>query len=385
MRNTFLLSVLLLFAATGLLWAQFWKDYTDAERQSAGESYWLAGKQYQAVGKTEKGAEYMTLARAIYPQLDPAAIQDLSLPSAAELLAQGRTTTIGAGAGAVPSGALNSFFLRFVSALAEKDAVAASGFLDGSIYLTKIPAEVTRADAESELAGFFQETPLSGVEPSSVFDLNTAVIARAPQSMQQAWGETYTYTVSARTDYSDSVSFWDMKQQYYIHRVGPDWFILGEGQNPPPLSWKPQKAGAVEAQPPAAATDSETRKSIAEAFAACMSALLSKDADGALARMSDNIHFMRLRQTVTKAELRTTLQGSFEKSAFGESSLAEVMDMDSVFVQPAASPVEGVGGTVYELNVKSKADMSAAIPFWSTYQKYYFVEEGGSWLIFAIL
>ncbi len=385
MRNKFLLSVLLLFAATGLLWAQFWKDYSDAERQRAGESYWLAGKQYQAVGKTEKGNEYMSLARAIYPQLDPAEIQDLTMPSAAELLAEGRTTTIGAGAGAVPAGALNSFFLRFVSSLAEKDAVAASGFLDGSIYLTKIPAEVTRADAESELSAFFKETPISGLEPSSVYDLNTAVIARAPQSMQRAWGQTYTYTVTAKADYSQYVSFWDMKQQYFIHKVGTDWFILGVGQNPPPLTWTPQKAGAVEAQPPAAAMDSDARKSIADTFTACMEALLAKDDDGALARMSDNIHFMRLRQTVTKAELKTTLQGYFEKPGFGESPLADVMDLDSVFVQPSSSPVEGVTGTVYELNVKAKADMSSSIPFWSTYQKYFFVEEGGSWMIFAIL
>jgi hypothetical protein len=385
MRNSFLLSVLLLVAVTGLSWAQFWKDYSDAERQKAGESYWLAGKQYQAVGKTEKGSEYMTLARAIYPQLDPAAIQDVTMPSAAELLAQGRTGTIGAGAGTIPSGALNSFFLRFVSSLAGKDAAAAAGFLDGSIYLTKIPAEVTRDDAESAMDGFFKDTQLSGLEPSSVYDLNTAVIARAPDSMQKAWGETYTYTVSARTDYSQDVSFWDMAQRFYIHRVGADWFILGEGQDPPPLAWSPKKAAAVQEQPPAAATDSDTRKSIAESFEACMGALLSKDADAGLAHMSENIHFMRLRQTVTKAELKTTLQGYFEKPGFGESPLADVMDMDSVFVQPASSPVEGVTGTVYELNVKAKADMSSSIPFWSSYQKYYFVQEDGNWMIFAIL
>src|SRR5208283_5632811 len=132
------------------------------------------------------------------------------------------------------SGALNSFFLRFVSSLVEKDAAGASGFLDGSIYLTKIPVEVTRPDAESTMDGFFKDTQLSGLAPSSVYDLNTAVIARAPDSMQKAWGETYTYTVSARTDYSQDVSFWDMTQRYYIHKVGADWFILGEAGTLPP-------------------------------------------------------------------------------------------------------------------------------------------------------
>ena len=116
-----------------------------------------------------------------------------------------------------------------------------------------------------------------------------------------------------------------------------------------------------------------------------MGALLMKDADGALAHMSDNIRFLRLRQTVTKAELKTTLEGLFEKPGFGESPVSDVLDMDSVFVQPSPSPVEGVTGTVYVLNVKAKADMSSSIPFWSSYQQYFFLEEGGGWSIFAIL
>jgi hypothetical protein len=307
------------------------------------------------------------------------------MPSAAELLAQGKTTTIGAGAGSLPSGALNSFFLRFVSSIVSKDAASAAGFLDGSIYLTKIPAEVTRADAESELAGFFKDAPLSGVAPSSVYDLNTAVIAPASPAMQKAWGETYTYTVAAKADYSQYVSFWDMSQKFYIHKVGSDWYILGEGPTPPPLTWSPQKAMAVETQAPAAATDSEARKAISDAFEAFMGAILQKDADGALAHTSDNIRFMRLRQSVSKDELKTSLMGAFDNADFPQSSLAEVMDMGSIFVQPAESPVDGVTGTVYELNVRSKEDLSSSIPFWSTYQKYYFVQEGTDWMIFAIL
>jgi hypothetical protein len=385
MRNRFVLSVLLLFAASGLLWAQFWKDYSDADRKKVGESYWLAGRQYQAVGKTEKGSEYMTIAKSIYPELDPSAIADLSMPSAAELLAQGRTTTIGAGAEMLPSGELNSFFLRFVSSLVSKDAAGAAGFLDGSIYLTKIPAEVTRADAETQMDGFFKEAPVASVEPSSAYDLNTAVIAPASPAMQKAWGETFTYSVTAKADYSQYVSFWDMKQQFYIHRVGADWYILGEGPTAPPLTWSPQKAVAVETQPPAGAADSEARKAIADAFEASMGALLKKDADGALSHMSDNITFMRLRQTASKEELKTTLMGSFDNPSFTEAPLADVLDLDSIFVQPAQSPVDTVTGTVYELNVRSKEDLSSVIPFWSPYQKYYFVEEGTHWMIFAIL
>jgi hypothetical protein len=384
MRNRVVLSVLLLFAATGLLWAQFWKSFSDDQRQRVAESYWLAGNQYDAVGKTDLGREYQALAKVIDPQMDPASIQDLSMPSAAELLAQGRTTTIGAGAGAVPSGTLNSFFLRFVSALAERDAAAAAGFLDGSVYFSKIPAEVTRADAEAQLSAFFKEQP-TGTEPSSLYDLGTAVIARASPAQQNAWGETYTYSITASVDYSAGLDFWEPKQQFFIHKTGPDWFILAEGQSAPPLTWSPQKAEAMASQPPAAASEADARAAITKAFNDCMGAILKKDSDGALAHMADSISFLRLRQTVTKVELKTSLEGYFEKPGFGEAQLSDIMDQDSLFVQPAESPVDGVTGAVYELNVKAKADMTDTIPFWSTYQKYYFVQEGADWMIFAIL
>jgi hypothetical protein len=385
MRNTILLSVLMLFAATGLLWAQFWKGYSDADQQKVAQSYWLAGAQYQAVGKTEKGAEYKALARVIYPQLDPAEIKDVTLPSAAELLAQGRTTTIGAGAGEIPSGTLNSFFLRFVSSLAEKNAAAAAGFMDGSIYLSKTKSEMTRADAESELDGFFRDSPAAGREPSSIYELDTAVIAPVSTEMRKAWGETYTYTVAAKADYASQLSFWEPRQKFFIHKVGPDWYILAEGQAAPPLTWMPRKAEAVQAQPPAAAADADARKLVTEAFETCMGAILKKDADGALEHMSGNIRFMRLRQTVSKEELKTSLQGWFDNAGFTEGPLADVMDLGGIFVQPAASPVEGVTGDVYELNVRSRVDLSSSIPFWSSYQKYYFVQEGAGWMIFAIL
>lgn len=130
---------------------------------------------------------------------------------------------------------------------------------------------------------------------------------------------------------------------------------------------------------------SDASKQITDAYTAFMSDILKKDADGALGYTSDNVRFLRLRQTVTKDELKTTLQGYFDKPDFGSPTLSDVVDLDSAFVQPAESPVEGVTGSVYVLNIKAKADLSADIPFWSSYQKYYFVQEGAQWLVFALL
>ena len=137
---------------------------------------------------------------------------------------------------------------------------------------------MTRADAESDLTGFFKDSPVKNMRPS-VFDLNTIVIARAPKAMQRAWGETYTYTVNARTDYSNYVSFWDMKQQYFIRHVSGNWYLFGDGQTPPPLTWKPRKARAVAPQPPAAAQKAAAQEAaaisaISDVFSECMNAML---------------------------------------------------------------------------------------------------------------
>jgi hypothetical protein len=390
MSKKIVFSVLLLPLAAGLLWGQFWKDYTDTDRRTSGEAYWLAGRQYKAIGKSEKGGEYMAVAKQIYPQLDPAAITDLALPSAAELLAQGRTAAIGAGASDVPTGALNSFFLRFVGSLLDQDPAGIAGFLDGSLYITRLPAEVTREDAQADMTGFFKDSPVKNLRPSAVYDLDSIVVARAPKAMQTAWGETYTLAVNARADFSKYMSFWDMKQQFFIRRVSGNWYLFGYGQTPPPLTWAPRNAHAVAQQAPAAVQDAAAQEAaassgISDAFAGCMNAILKKDAEGALAFMSQSIHFLRLNQTVTKDELKTTLLGSFETADFKDAAVSDVVDLDSVFVEPAASPVEGITGDVYMLNVKAKADLSAGIPFWSSYQRYYFAREGGSWLIMAIL
>ena len=385
MRNKFILSGVLLFLATGLLWAQFWKDYSEKDRQRAGEAYWLAGRQYQEVGKTEKGRDHMALGRLIYPQLDPDTIADEQLPSAAELLARGKATTIGAGSSAVPTGAIDSFFLRFVGTMLDEDAAAAVDFLDGSVYLTQLTTEVTRADAQEALDGFFKEAPLRGMGPSAVYDLDSVVVARAPQAMQKAWGETYTLTVNARKDYSEAVSFWDMQQQFFIRRAGGEWRIFSFGQNPPPLTWSPNTAVAVAAAAPAGARQADTNKAITEAFSGFITALLTKDAEGAVQYASADIRFLRLRQTVTRDELKTSLQGYFDNADFGGAAPADVLDLDSVFVEQAASPVEGVEDPVYMLNAKARVDLSGSLPIWSTYQSYYYTKDGNDWKIFAIL
>ena len=245
MRNRIVLSVLLLLVASGLTWAQFWKGYSDTERKSLAEAYWLAGSQYQAAGLSEKGAEFQAVARSMYPELDPASIADQALPSAAELLAQGRTRIIGGTSETVRAAPVET-----------------------------APTPEAVPDVDSIITGTFSEF---------------------------------------------------------------------------------------------------------------LTAILSKDADAAVRKVSANVEFLRLRQTVTKDELRTSLQGYFDNADFASTDLSDSLDVSSIFVEPVDSPVAGVSGPVYALNVRSTLDLSAGIPFWASYMKFFFSQEGGSWLIFAVM
>jgi hypothetical protein len=386
MRNRVIISLLLLVAGAGLVWSQFWKDYSEKDRQTLGESYWLAGRQYETVGKVEKGRDYEHLGRLIYPSLDPANITDQELPSAAELLAMGRAKPIGAGAADSSAQALNSFFLRFIGALLDEDAAAVAGFLDGSVYISAIPAEVARSDARVQLEGLFASVSLAGYTPSSVYDLDSIVITRAPQGMAAALGDAYILRVDARADFSQSLSFWEKKQQFFIRRSLTGWSIFAIGQNPPPAAWRPQKGepSAVAVEPPAASA-AQTSAAIRDAFAGCLAAFLRKNADGALAFMAGEVTFLRLRQTVTNDELRTTFLGYFDSTDFAGAGVEDVIDTEGIFVEPSESPVDGVMGTVFLLNATARVDLSATIPFLGKYQRYYFVQEAGDWKIFAIL
>lgn len=385
MRNRLIVSILLLVGGAGLLWSQFWKDYSDEDRQTVGESYWLAGKQYEAVGKVEKGREYEQLAHRIYPQLEPSAIVEQELPSAAELLAMGRAKPIGSGAVDSTTQALNSFFLRFIGALLDEDAAAVAGFLDGSIYISAIPAEVSRGDAQAQLETLFSSVSLAGYTPSSVYDLDSVVVTRAPQSMA-AIGEAYILRADARADFSPYLSFWEKHQQFFIRRAPTGLSIFALGQTPPPATWRP-RAGeppVVPSEPPAA-TAAQSSAAIVDAFTGCLAAFLAKNADGALAFMADEVTFLRMRQTVTNAELRTTFLGYFESTDFADAGVDDVIDSESIFVEPAASPVDGMAGPVFLLNATARIDLSATIPFLGKYQRYYFAQDSGDWKIFAIL
>jgi hypothetical protein len=383
MRIRIILPLVLLAVSAGLLWSDFYSDYGEKDRQSLAESYYLAGAQYISVGKAELGKEYQALAYKIYPQLSPGQITEEKLPSAQELLSQGLAKVIGApaqGPGIVP----RSFFLRYLGALLDQDPAEVVSFMDGSVYLSAEKNEVTRDEAQTAFADLFASEHLAGLEPSALYDLSSLSITAAPGPVQKRWGESSVLRVHAKMDLSGALAFWTEDQQFFIRKRDKGWYIFAIGPEAPPQDWQPQPVAAP-AERPVAVSEQAVNKEIVDAFTGCVAAFLKKNVDGALAFMADEVRIVRMRQTISRDELRTTFLGYFDSADFGGTELSDVVDTGSIFVEPSAELGEGAGeGPVYALNVKARLDLSDKIPFWTTYQRYYFEKKDGDWKIVAL-
>jgi hypothetical protein len=387
MRNKFIVSILLFAVAAGSSWPQFYKDYSETERKSLAEAYYLAGAQYVKVGKADLGKGLEDLAYRIFPALEPSQIQDQALPSAEYLLAQGMAGRITAPETAATTEKANqlprSFFLRYLGAILDGDAALVSSFFEGTVYVDSLGAEISQQEIRDAFEAFFTETPLKGVEPSSVYDLDSIVIVDAPASMRSSWGTTSILRVTAKMDFSAQLVIWEKDQQVFAHKVGDTWRIFAIGQNPPALTWRPAAASAVQEKPeePAAKPAPDMVK---EAFTACVSAFLEKNLDGTLAYMAQEVNVIRMHQSVTRDEIRTTFEGYLDSTNIGGMRFEEAVDASSIFVEPSKDFAGQIDTDVYALNVRAKVDLSDTVPFWTTYQRYYFVQEDGAWKIFAV-
>ncbi|GEM_PF-1565219 len=388
MKKFLFLLVVLIFAST-LIWGEFYKNLSQKERKELSEAYYLVGKQYQSVGKTKKGREFMQMAYNINPALDPSKIKQRSLPSAEQLIAKySFKVELPVRKPAVEE-LLKSKFLRLIGNLIAEDTSGILELLDGSVYISSLDISATIEDARKALNTLFANISLLGLPPSKVYDVNSLRITKAGPYISANWGETYILEIDSLMDFSNYISFWTKHQKYYFHRVNKNWVIYCIGKNPPPSYWKPIKKTAFKASEASMAitaqpSDYEIKSKIEKNFISCVNAFLKKDIDGALAFLDDTISIMRLQTVITKADLKNSFLGYFENTDFGSTTIDDLIYRDSIFVEKTDKFAGKVAAPVYLLNVKTNIDLSNKIPFWTSYQEYYFRKSNGNWKIFAI-
>jgi hypothetical protein len=377
--------VAILLIGSQMLWAQFYARLPQSERKELAEAYYLVARQYENRGEREKGGEFEDMAYNIYPALDPSKIQLRELPNAALLILEGKAKLA-----AVPSEdpraieeRTKSRFLRLVSSFLIEDTEAMLSLMDGSVYFTDLNTELTQEQMRGQLNSFFAQVDLRGLVPSQVYDLNSLRVATLSPALSRNWGETYSIRIKAKMDFSRQVAFWTADQQYLMRRTGNRWLLFAVGRKVPPTSWVPQKPpepSARQAAVPATVPAQELKDNLLAALAD----FLRKDVGRASRYFADEVRIIRLDATLSRGEIAETFRGYFESSDFSGTSAEDVIDPDSIFVQPSDRFEGEVAAPVFLLTVKNRLDLSDKIPFWTRFQDYYFSRWGGEWRIFAI-
>jgi hypothetical protein len=382
MKKFLWLLVVLLVAANGL-WAQFYANFSSQERRELGESYYLVAKQYSAQGETQKARDFEQMAYNIYPSLDPAKIQVRDLPSAAALILEGKARLAAAprARAEATQELIKGRFLRLVSAFLRKDAPGMLELMDGSVYFTDLNVELSQAQIESQLNVFFAKTDLSGLAPSEVWDLGSLSVS----AVSGPWGETYAVRIRAKEDFSKQVAFWKTDQQYLVRRYRNQWLLFSVGQRTPPAAWTPKTPPPERAA--AALPKAGPEPEIKAALLACLDTFLKKQVDQASMYFAREVEIIRLGTSLSRQEIAATFEGYFEGTDFTGVKAQDVLDANSIFVEPTERFAEKGLGEVYLLTVKTRLDLSDKIPFWTRFQDYYFGYESDgkpAWRIFAI-
>ncbi len=370
--------VLLVVAAAGAAWAQFYEQLGPAERRELAEAYYLVGRQYALQGEQAKATEFEGMAYHIDPALDPGAI---AAQAASEAARPGSGPSPRQETPEAVAILLKSRFLRLVSAFLAEDAQALLSMMDGTLWFTRFAAELTQEAIAGDLQAFFARADLSGgLAPSAVYDLDSLEVS--PVEGPPAWGPCYAVRITARADFSEEMAFWEREQQYLYHPRDGQWLLFAVGPGLPPATWNPQAPQVrVSAAP---AVSGNELKSIREAFLASLRHFLAREPSEASRYFAQEILILRLNATLTREEMAATFEGYFEGSDFGGVSAEEVVDTGSISVEPSERFADRRPGPEYRLSVRTRLDLSDRIPFWTRFQEYYFSREEGDWRIFAI-
>jgi hypothetical protein len=378
--------VVILLVASQALWAQFYSGLSQAERKELAESYYLVGRQYESQGQGDKGKAFEEMAFNIFPSLDPSRIQMRELPNAAALILEGKAKIA-----AVPTEnpqaiqeRLSSRFLRLVSSFLVEDTEGMLRLMDGSVYFTDLGVELTQEQMRRQLNEFFAGVDLRGLVPSQVYDLNSLRVNPVSAAASRNWGDTYSIQIRARMDFSKQVAFWTTDQQYLMRRVGERWLLFAVGQKLPPANWVPQRAPAPSGRESALVPAAVPIETLKDNLLAALQDFLKKDVDRAAGYFADEVQIIRLDTTLTRKEIAETFRGYFESADFSKTRPEDIIDPDSIFVQPSDRFQGQFPGPIYLLTVKTRLDLSGTIPFWTRFQDYYFRQESGGWKIFAI-
>lgn len=113
--------------------------------------------------------------------------------------------------------------------------------------------------------------------------------------------------------------------------------------------------------------------------------VLTESPDATVQNADGSVYFTDVRFELSRADIHRQLVAFFSQVSLRGIQPSALYDLASLRVAPGSPEVSAMGwGTVYVADINARMDLSKTLPVWSSRQRFYLRESGGSWLIFAM-
>jgi len=355
------LCILLFFCITPV-WSQFYEDLTLQERKELAEAYYLVGKQYQQVGKKEKGDDFIRMAFRIYPMLSPETIryQPRSVQTALALAGAWMPKIAVIPAEVAARNAVKFQFSRFLRAFMTQDIEVLGDVLASTVYLPGIDRGISLKEAETVISRYLEENNISEIPPSRLFVLDS--ISVSPVS-QDIWEASIRLADRPALRIDHYINPGENKQRFYFRLIENNWLLFAAGKIPERFE--------------AYITPEESIKS---SLTQMIDAFKNKDAQKTSSFFTDPFQNIPLGTYISRSELKETFVGYFQENEL------DISAFDKIKTEIVYADTSLKRGRIYKAYIDFGSNPGAKLPFWRSFTGYYFSfdENTNSWKIFAI-
>jgi len=368
-KALFLFCLIILSIST--VYAQYYNEYSEEQKKKLAEAYYLVGKQYQSLGKSNYTA-YFEIALSIYPELNPESIKDepdmaVTSPIVEQIQPYKNVGEL-----------INYRFKRMATFFLAKDIPNLLNFYASAVYIGNNSTTITKEELGKAVQDLYSQFNTTGLAVDTLFVLDTINVTATENNGTE--DTIFRLTVKNQSqDLAQYVSFWSKEQQYYWYKdLTGNWVVFAINAMPENLDFLRENKDILQNQ-----EEMGIENQISSEFKRCLTYFINEDMAGVSQFLADQIEVIPLDNTLTKKDIEYTFSGYFE-----ESEALPIDNVDNLISHIKVTYDEEYSGKyldqVYLLEISINAEFTPQIPFWAAYNKYYFIKSESGWQIRAI-
>jgi len=360
----FLLFIIIFVLIGGTVFAQFYEHFNMSFRRELAEAYYLVGKQYQSIGKKEKGSDFIDMAFNIYPDLNPKSIDPDKriVKSAPKITGEWKPKYPSIPSGITAENAVKYQFARFLRNFFIENTKGMLDVVDSRIYIPQLGASYSYDQFQSALVDFFKMYDIDQIPPSKQFDLTTM---DAHQVSKHMWSASVMLADDAEIDLSQFLNPGKKEQVFFFRLVGNKWKIFSVGEEPEMLN-----------------ETLHPEEYVKNTIISCLNAFAAKDLPNCVAYFTEPFTDIPNGKTLDNDEL-----GDVFKVFFDEYDFSVLRDVHVTMNISESRELFQENGKIFKAYMNFEGGSSGArLPYWESYKGTFVVfdELEKTWKIRAI-